>query len=153
MTMAAVLDDADRAIVNTLQSGFPLTPRPYAEVAEHLGLSEHELIRRIGSLLNRGVLTRFGPMYNAERMGGAFCLCALAVSLDRLDEVMMQVNAHAEVAHNYLREHELNMWFVIATERAEDVERVRQEIEDETGLPVFAFPKLRELFLSFRVQV
>jgi DNA-binding Lrp family transcriptional regulator len=147
-----MLDEADRAIVNTLQGGFPLTPRPYAAVAEDLGLREADLIARIGSLLERGILTRFGPMFNAERMGGAFCLCAMAVPVERFESVAAQVNAHDEVAHNYAREHALNMWFVIATERPADIERVRLAIESETGLPVLAFPKLRELFVGFKVK-
>ena len=145
------LDDTDRAIVNTLQEGFPLSPRPYAEVAARLGLREDELIARIGRLVETRALTRFGPFFDAEAMGGAFCLCAMAVPEARFDEVMTQVNAHPEVAHNYERTHRLNMWFVLATETPEGIEAAASAIEKETGLRVFRFPKEREFFIGFRV--
>ena len=84
-------------------------------------------------------------------MGGAFCLCAMAVPAERFDDVVTLVNAHAEVAHNYERTHRLNMWFVLATDRPEGIERVAQKIEAETGLSVLRFPKLKEFFIGFRV--
>jgi DNA-binding Lrp family transcriptional regulator len=147
-----VLDETDRAIVNELQGGFPLAPRPFEVVAERLGLSEDELVGRIADLRERGILTRFGPMFNAEAMGGGFCLCAMAVPAERFDAVATQINAHPEVAHNYAREHALNMWFVLAAEAPGDVERLCRVIEAETGLPVLALPKLREFFVAFKVQ-
>lgn len=147
-----MLDETDRCVINGLQGGFPLAPQPFAMAAEALGLAEEALIARIRDLLERGVLTRFGPMFNAERMGGVFCLCAMAVPPARFDEVATKVNAHPEVAHNYAREHRLNMWFVVATERAEGVASVCRAVEEETGLPVLTFPKLREFFVALKVQ-
>ena len=99
-----------------------------------------------------GTITRFGPLFNADRMGGAFCLCAMAVPEDRWDTTVEQVNAHREVAHNYQREHAYNMWFVLAAEKPERIGEVRAAIEAETGLRVFAFPKTREFFVEFRVR-
>lgn len=148
---APALDATDRRIVNALQEGFPLSPRPYREVAAQLGLSEAELIARLGRLIETGALTRFGPFFDAEAMGGAFCLCAMAVPQARFDAVMTQVNAHAEVAHNYERAHRLNMWFVLATETPEGIEHAARAIEEETGLAVYRFPKEREFFIGFRV--
>ena len=145
------LDTTDRRIVNALQEGFPLSPRPYAEVASRLGLAEDELISRLRRLIATRALTRFGPFFDAEAMGGAFCLCAVAVPEDRFEAVMTQINAHPEVAHNYRRTHRLNMWFVLATETAEGIERAARAIEAETGLNVFRFPKEREFFIGFRV--
>ena len=75
------LDQTDRDIINKLQEGFPLTPRPYADFAETIGLSEAELLERIGAMKEAGVITRFGPFLDAAAMGGAFCLCAIAVLL------------------------------------------------------------------------
>ncbi len=72
----AALDDTDRSIVNALQSGLPLVPRPYAEAAQALGIAEDELLARLRALLAAGVLTRFGPLYQIERAGGRFVLCA-----------------------------------------------------------------------------
>jgi DNA-binding Lrp family transcriptional regulator len=146
------MDALDRAIVNALQGGFPLSERPFAEVAEWLGTTEDRLIARIGRLLASGVLSRFGPMYHAERMGGDLTLCALAVPSERFEEVVAQVNAHPEVAHNYARDHALNMWLVVATPRPGRTAEVLAAIERETGLPVYQFPKLEEFFVGLRLD-
>ena len=74
-----MIDDVDRAIMTVLQDGFPLVPRPYEDKAAELGLSEQELIDRIARMRESGIVTRFGPFLNAERIGGGFCLCAMAV--------------------------------------------------------------------------
>ena len=103
-------------------------------------------------MLEAGVLSRFGPMYHAERLGGGLTLAALAAPPERFDEVTALVNAHAEVAHNYERDHELNMWFVLATDTPEGIDRTARAIEEKTGLEVMLFPKLEEYFIGFRVQ-
>lgn len=145
------LDATDRAIINALQGGFPLCHRPFARAAAKLGLAESELIERLGRLRRNRVITRFGPFFDAAAMGGAFCLCAMEVPAERFDSVAEQVNAHAEVAHNYERTHRLNMWFVLATETPGEIEAAACRIEDETGLVVLRFPKLEEFFIGFRV--
>jgi DNA-binding Lrp family transcriptional regulator len=145
------LDATDRRILNALQEGFPLSQQPFAEAGEALGLTEGALILRLARLREVGAITRFGPFYDAEAMGGAFCLCAIAVPADRFEEVVTLVNALPEVAHNYERAHALNMWFVLACERPEGIKRAAARIERETGLKVLRFPKEHEFFIGFRV--
>ena len=99
-------------LINALQGGFPLVERPFAAVGAQLGIDEEEVIARIEFLKESGVLTRFGPMFQIERMGGAFVLAALAVPEERYEEVTALVNQLPAVAHNYRRQHALNMWFV-----------------------------------------
>jgi len=147
------LDDLDRRIINTQQDGFPLCEHPFAAVAAQLGIDEALLIERIDRLVKTGLLSRFGPLFNAERLGGAVTLCALEVPEGDFARVTGLVNAHPEVAHNYRRDHALNMWFVIATERPEQIARVIADIEAETGLPVYDFPKQQEFFLELKVAV
>ena len=146
------MDDIDRAIINYLQHGFPICDSPYKQVSEELGLSESELIKRLENFLSDGVLSRFGPMYHAEAMGGALTLAALQVPEQQFDEIVDIVNAFPEVAHNYARNHTLNMWFVIATETPERIVDVIQAIEDNTGLPVFNLPKLKEYFVELKLE-
>lgn len=146
-----VPDEVDRKLINALQGGFPLVREPYREVGRRLGLGEGEVVRRIDALLEHKVLTRFGPMFQIERAGGAFVLAALRVPEDRFDEVAAIVNAFVEVAHNYRREHALNMWFVLATAEPEGIPRAIAAIEAATGLSVFAFPKEREYFVGMRL--
>ncbi|WP_374480344.1 Lrp/AsnC family transcriptional regulator [Zoogloea sp.] len=148
----AVLDELDRRIINALQGGFPISDEPYREVAAQLGTTEADLIARLQRLLDARVLTRFGPMFQIERLGGRFVLAALAVPEERFDEVAAAVNALPEVAHNYRREHRLNMWFVLATETPDGIAAATARIEAATGLPVFAFPKLREFFVDMRLK-
>ena len=145
------LDAVDRRIINFLQNGFPICQRPFAEVGHQLGLSETALIDRLAGLLDSGLLSRFGPLYNVERVGGAFTLAAMAVPDERFDEVAQRVNSFPEVAHNYRREHRLNMWFVIACEQSEDVAKVISAIEAACGLPVIDLPKEEEYFLELKL--
>ena len=144
------MDATDRAIVNALQDGFPVCARPYAEAAARLGLSEDDLLARLQRLLADGVLSRFGPMYHAERLGGALTLAAMSVPAADFDRVTARVNAFPEVAHNYAREHELNMWFVLATETRERIDEVIAEIEEATGYRVHNLPKLEEFYVGLR---
>lgn len=146
------LDATDRLLINRLQDGLPLTHDPFAPVAHEAGISETEVVDRIAQMRELGAITRFGPFLDAEAMGGAFCLCAMAVPQNRFDEVVTLVNAHPEVAHNYERQHKLNMWFVLACERPDQIAEAAARIEGETGLKVLRFPKLKEFFIGFRVE-
>ena len=145
------MDEIDRAIVNGLQGGFPLAPRPYAEAAKRLGLEEEDLLTRIRALLADGTLTRFGPMFDAERLGGAFTLCAMSVPAADFERVAALVNAHPEVAHNYERGHAYNMWFVLATASPQDIDSVISAIQAETGYPVVNLPRESEYFVELRL--
>jgi DNA-binding Lrp family transcriptional regulator len=146
-----MIDDLDRRIIDRLQDGLPIVERPFAAAAGALGISETTLIARLRRLLDVGVLSRVGPMYDAERLGGAVTLAAMAVPADRFDEVAAIVNAHREVAYNYARQHALNMWFVVAADSAARVGAVIAAIERETGLAVLNLPKLQEFRLNLRL--
>lgn len=146
------IDATDRRLINFLQGGFPLCDEPYAAVGAALGLSGEAVIARLQSLLDRKVLTRFGPMFQIERIGGAFVLAAMRVPEEAFSRIADIVNALPEVAHNYRREHALNMWFVLATETPGGIEAAIGNIEAATGLPVFAFPKEREYFVEMKLD-
>ena len=145
-------DDIDRRLINALQGEFPLTETPFADIGGALGLAEAEVIARLQSLLDDRVLTRFGPMFQIERMGGAFCLAAMAVPDADWQAVVDVVNACPEVAHNYRREHALNMWFVLATETPEGIGACTRRIEALTALAVHLFPKEREYFVEMKLE-
>ncbi len=147
------MNESDRRIVNALQGGFPLCERPFAQAARGLGMDEEELIARIGAMLEAGSLTRFGPLYNADRMGGSFTLCAMRVPPEAFERVAEIVDARPEVAHNYEREHALNMWFVLATAEPEQAAAVVRDIELQSGCEVLQFPKLDEYFVDLRLAV
>lgn len=146
------MDQIDRDIINGLHGGLAICERPYLEAAQRLGLQEDELIERLARLLKDGVLTRVGPLYQIERMGGAFTLAALHAPVDQFEQIATCVNAMPQVAHNYEREHALNMWFVIATETPYEIEEVIRTIEKETGCVVYNFPKSHEYFIELKLK-
>jgi siroheme decarboxylase len=146
------MDELDRLIINELQGDLPVCGRPYLAAATLLGIGEDELIARLASLLERRILTRVGPLFQIERMGGAFTLAALHAPPERYDAVADILGAMPQVAHNYAREHHLNMWFVLATEKPEEIQVVIDRIARETDCEVFNFPKSREYFVEMKLQ-
>ncbi|MCP4126075.1 MAG: Lrp/AsnC family transcriptional regulator [Gammaproteobacteria bacterium] len=147
------MDAIDRTIINQLQGGFPICDHPYQIVAERLGIEESELIQRLEQMLEHNQLTRFGPMYHAERLGGGLSLCAMRIPEQDFERVTEQVNAFPEVAHNYARDHKLNMWFVLATETPERIATVLEQIEQKTGYQVYDMPKQHEFFVGLKFEV
>jgi DNA-binding Lrp family transcriptional regulator len=125
--------------------------RPYRIAAQALGIGEDELITRIGRLLEGGVLTRFGPLFDIARAGGAFTLAAMSVPAGDFERVAALVNRMPEVAHNYERDHPFNMWFVLATETPDAIPRAVKQIEEATGYFVIEMPKLDEYFIGLRL--
>ena len=146
------MDTLDKNIINTLQHDFPVCDRPFEQLAQTLNSTEDELINRVQKMLDDGLLTRFGPMYNAVNMGGALSLCAMKVPADQFDKVTEQVNAFSEVAHNYQRDHEMNMWFVLATESQQDLDNTLDAIEKTTGISVYNMPKQKEFFVGLHFK-
>ncbi len=153
----STLDDADatdRAIINGFQGGFPVCDAPFDAAAAALrsadvSITAEQLRDRIRSLDDAGILTRFGPLINAEAIGGTATLVATHVPDDQFDENVELINDHREVAHNYERAHDqLNVWFVVSVGDADRVETVLDEIERETGQPTYNMPKQQE----FRVE-
>lgn len=144
------IDELDKTIINTLQGDFPISAEPYRDIADKLGISSVELRYRIENLLYQKVISRFGPMYQIEKIGGAFSLCAMKLpetDFERVAELMCTIK---EVAHNYQRNHEFNMWFVLATESQPGIKDAINRIEALTGYKVFNMPKEKEYFVGAR---
>ena len=147
------MDSLQRHFINQFQGGFPVVERPYSSVAAMLGTDEASVISMIKGLLDEGMLSRFGPMYDAVSMGGGLTLAAMSVPASRFEAVVEQVNALSAVAHNYQRDHELNMWFVLATDTPEGIGKALATIEEKTGLTVYNFPKLQEFYLGLWLKL
>ncbi|ELY84068.1 siroheme decarboxylase subunit beta [Natrinema altunense] len=154
MTTDVDLTDGERAVVNAFQGGFPVVERPFEDAAaamrDHgVDIDAAGLLATIRDLDQRGVLSRFGALVNAQEIGGAATLVAMHAPRDRFDEVVDLVNDHREVAHNYERDHpHLNVWFVVSVADEDRVDDVLADIEDETGQETYNLPKQRE----FRVE-
>lgn len=147
------LDRTDSAIVNAFQGGFPVTQRPFdpaaAALREHgIDVTAAELCDRITTLVETGTLSRFGALIDATEIGGATTLVATSVPEDRFETVAETINEYPEVAHNYERDHRLNMWFVLSVTDPDRIEPVLASIERETGLETYSLPKRREFELE-----
>ncbi|MCG7871896.1 MAG: Lrp/AsnC family transcriptional regulator [Candidatus Thiodiazotropha lotti] len=143
----------DRQLINRFQGGVDLSDRPFQQMARLVDSDESEVMEAVQRLLDDGWLSRFGPLYNAERLGGSLALAAMAVPEAVFDDVVEQVNALPEVAHNYRRDHWLNMWFVLATDSNESMASIISHIEGITSLRVYAFPKQEEFYLGLWFEI
>jgi DNA-binding Lrp family transcriptional regulator len=136
---AEALDALDRRLLDHFQRDFPLTPRPFAALAERLDVSEAEVLARLRRLQERGAISRIGAVVTPHRAGWS-TLAAMAVPDDELDEVAALVSGYQEVNHNYEREHRNNLWFVVAAPTPNRVTEILAEIEHRTGLEVLDLP-------------
>lgn len=147
------LDELDKNLINLLQHGLPVCERPFEAIAKDVNSQEHIVIERLNNLLTDRTLSRFGPMFDAACLGGAFTLAALDVPEDRFEQVTDIVNSFEQIAHNYKRDHDYNMWFVIGTEQEEEIDQVIKSIEEKTGLSVLNVPKLEEFYVGLYLPV
>jgi DNA-binding Lrp family transcriptional regulator len=122
-------------------------------IAEKLNIAEDVVLERINYFLNEGILTRVGPFFNMDKSSGYVSLVAMKVPEERFLEVTEIVNSYEQVAHNYKRTHELNMWFVIASPKKESAQNVLREIELKTGIQTYNFPKLKEYALDLFFEI
>ncbi|HEX8742607.1 MAG TPA: hypothetical protein VF712_05700, partial [Thermoleophilaceae bacterium] len=113
---AVPLDDLDRQLLNLLQGRFPLEPRPFLRVAELAGTGEDEVIARTQRLLDERIIRQVTPIFDTRALGYKSMLVAAKIDPEHPHRAAKVVNAHPGVSHNYLRNHEFNLWFTIATE-------------------------------------
>jgi len=151
--VAHIMDSVDRQIINGLQGGFPVSEYPFADAAKKLGLEESVLIKRVEKMLGDGTLSRFGPLYNIEKAGGSYSLCAMAVPDAEIEHTAEIINQYPEIAHNYERDHYYNLWFVVATESPEQITSLLADIEEKTGFPIMNLPKQEEFYVGLHFDV
>lgn len=152
MTPAALskLDPADRAILNIIQTRFPLVSRPYAAVAGEVGLSEAEVLSRVAALKAAGIIRRIGGIFASDQLGFSSTLVALKVEAEKLEAVALAVSAYPGVTHNYERAHEFNLWFTLVSQTPAELEQILNEIMRLDG--VFKLRNLPALKL-FKIGV
>lgn len=137
----------ERRLLNEFQRGFPLTPRPYADIGARLGIGERDVLEALAKLGEAGVVSRVGAVFRPHSVGSS-TLAAMSVPDPRLLEVAEIVNGYAEVNHNYEREHRLNLWFVLTASSKERIEKVLVDIERRTGLAVTSLPMLADYHID-----
>ena len=128
------MDDTDRAILNRIQSDFPVASRPYLVVAQELDIEEDEVIKRITRLKKSGIIRRIGANFVPGKLGFVSTLCAARVPEKKIPLFSKTVNRYPGVTHNYLRDNEFNIWFTFIAESMEQIETYLKEIASETGV-------------------
>ncbi|WP_165079365.1 MULTISPECIES: AsnC family transcriptional regulator [unclassified Desulfovibrio] len=151
---AEALDAVDRRILDIIQTGFPLAPRPYAVLGERLGLPEEEVFGRVRALRENKVIRRLGANFQSAKLGFVSTLCAAKVPEEKLEAFIAAVNAEPGVTHNYLRDHAYNIWFTLISPSREEARAVLEGLTERTGVPILDLPatKLFKIRVDFRMD-
>ncbi|WP_298034227.1 AsnC family transcriptional regulator [uncultured Desulfovibrio sp.] len=147
------MDSLDRQLLDIIQTDFPLTPRPYAELGQRLGIPEEEALERVRVLRRSKIIRRLGANFQSAKLGFVSTLCAAKVPEDKWDAFIAEVNARPGVTHNYLREHSYNFWFTLISPSREEAQAVLDDIRARTGVDIINLPatKLFKIRVDFRM--
>jgi DNA-binding Lrp family transcriptional regulator len=140
------LDDLDRAILNEIQSHYPIVSRPYAEVGRRLGASENEVLARVMAMTKAGIIRRLGANFASHKLGYKSTLCAARVPRELLDQFVTVVNRYSGVTHNYLRRHRYNVWFTLIADSEARLYHILEEISRASGVSVIRSLPAHEVF-------
>lgn len=128
------MDDTDKQLLNILQSGFPIAPRPFRALAERTGIPESEIMDRVARLKEAGIIRKIGASFDTRKLGHASVLVAARVPEDRLEEVAATISSFPQVTHNYGRDFEYNLWFTVVSDGTAGIDRILQQMRDRTGI-------------------
>ena len=129
-----IIDDLDKAILNRIQSDFPIISRPYLAVADELGLTEKQVLERVRQLKEMGIIRRIGGNFVPDKLGYVSTLCAARVPKEKIEHFAEVVNRFPGVTHNYRRDNSFNIWFTFIAPSMEEIEQNLKEISKETGI-------------------
>ena len=148
------MDSTYKRLLDIIQTDFPLTPRPYAVLGEHLGISEEEALARVRDLKKRNIIRRLGANFQSAKLGFRSTLCAAKVPPEKMDAFTVEVNALPGVTHNYLRKHEYNVWFTCIGPSWDAVCATLDGITRRTGMPILNLPatKLYKIKVDFPME-
>ena len=128
------MNETDKRILNEIQTDFPITKRPFHELGKRLGLSESEVIERVRKLKDKGVIRRIGGNFHSNKLNFASTLCAAKVPEGKIEHFVQVVNLYPGVTHNYLRNHDYNVWFTFIAEDMDTISNALERISGETGV-------------------
>ncbi len=152
------MDEIDLKLLAEVQDAFPIAPRPFLELGQTLGLSEDEVIMRLGALQKEGLVRRIGPILDLRKMGRKMgrsgILAALSVPLEEADGVANVVSEYPEVSHNYLRPNDsgYNLWFTVSGTE-ERIQEILEEIRFKTGRKMLVLPTLRIFKIGVKFDI
>lgn len=144
-----MVDNLDKELLTLIQSDFPISSRPYLDLALHLGITEEEVISRLRKMRDEGLIRRIGAIFDSRALGYTSTLCAMAIPEERLAETAQIINSYPGVTHNYTRKHHYNLWFTLIAPKPEILQQIIDEIEKKTGFKVYNLPALK----LFKIKV
>ena len=128
------MDDIDKEILNEIQSSFPIAPRPYFELGKRLDMSEDEILDRVKRLKSEGIIRRIGGNFNSRKLEFTSTLCAAKVPEEKIEKFVEEVNGYEGVTHNYLRDHDYNIWFTFIAPGMAYIDDALKKISEATGV-------------------
>ena len=148
------MDDVDKAIVNEIQSDFPITTRPYRELGKRFQLSEEEVLERLKRLKAEGVIRRIGGNFDSKSLNFTSTLCAAKVPKEKMDRFVEVVNSYPGVTHNYLRNHDYNVWFTFIAQNVLLIDKALDEISSATGVTeIINLPAVKQFKIKVDFEV
>ncbi len=141
------LGDLEKHLLNDFQHGFPLVPRPFQQIAEKTGVTEELVIETYSKLQEQGLVSRVGAVFRANSIG-ASTLAAMSVPESQLQEIAEMICEYSEVNHNYQREHQFNLWFVVTASDEQALNAVLDDIEQRSGFSVMFLPMLEDYHIN-----
>ena len=139
--------ELEQHLLNDFQRDMSLSTTPYADMAKKLNVSEDEVLKSIQKLQNNGVVSRVGPVFRPNRIGVS-TLAAMSIPKDKLECTARIISAFPEVNHNYERDHQFNLWFVVTASSEEHLDIVLHEIEQHTEQKLMSLPMLDDYFID-----
>lgn len=154
MAQTEVMDSIDKKLLDIIQTAFPLVPRPYEELGRQLGISEEEALSRVKALKEKKIIRRLGANFQSAKLGFRSTLCGAHVPEEKLDSFIAEVNALPGVTHNYLRNHEFNVWFTLIGPSWDNVCATLKDLEERTGVAIMNLPaeKLFKIRVDFQME-
>lgn len=144
------MNEKDRAILNAIQSDFPMAPRPYEVLGSRLNLTEAEVLAAVRRLKEAGIIRRIGGNFHSKRLAFTSTLCAAKVPPEKIAHFVEVVNRYPGVTHNYQRSHPYSIWFTFIAKDAEEISRALEAISKETGVTeILNLPAVR----TFKIKV
>ena len=127
------VDGTDQELLNLIQVDFPVAARPFAVLADRLGISEDDVLERLAALKEARIIRQISAIFDTRALGYKSSLVATRAPSDRVDEVAHVINGHPGVSHNYRRDHEFNIWWTIAVPPSSSLEDHAQTLHDLSG--------------------
>jgi len=144
------VDAIDRKIINAIQSDFPIASKPYHQLAKRLHLPAEEVLRRVKALKSAGIIRRIGGNFHSQKLSYTSTLCASRVPEDKIERFVKVVNSYPGVTHNYLRNHDYNVWFTFIAPSSSSIEKALAEISEKTGVKeIYSLPAVS----MFKIKV